>query len=177
MTDIVSTTIILSTQISCLTCIIFVDTFNPVKNGEICMMDERKMRGLEIAALADIAHDPESGVYYVPSQNSPRPTTYTVTFGTESCSCTCPDFETRRDKCKHIWAVQFVRLRQEKRKPANTENVETQKHRKTYPQDWKNYNQAQTNEKRQFQILLHDLCKDIPTPPQGGARPTPPASI
>jgi hypothetical protein len=40
--------------------------------------------------------------------------------------------------------------------------------RKTYPQNWTAYNEAQTNEKRQFQSLLHDLCKDLPTPPQTG---------
>lgn len=32
----------------------------------------------------------------------------------------------------------------------------------------KNYNAAQTNEKHEFLELPHDLCKDIPTPPQTG---------
>jgi hypothetical protein len=35
------------------------------------------------------------------------------------------------------------------------------KTRKTYPQDWPNYNAAQVNERRHFQELLADLCKGI----------------
>jgi hypothetical protein len=34
--------------------------------------------------------------------------------------------------------------------------------RKTYSQDWASYNAAQTSEKENLQILLHDLCKGIP---------------
>jgi hypothetical protein len=33
--------------------------------------------------------------------------------------------------------------------------------RKTYPQDWRAYNAAQTNEKYLFQLLLHDLCQGV----------------
>jgi transposase len=44
--------------------------------------------------------------------------------------------------------------------------------RKTYPQNWSAYNAAQTNEKVQFQILLHELCKGIKEPPaKHGRRP------
>lgn len=47
--------------------------------------------------------------------------------------------------------------------------METQ--RKTYPQNWPAYNQAQTNEKARFQELLFELCRnveDIPRRPGAG---------
>src|SRR6266496_3328539 len=43
--------------------------------------------------------------------------------------------------------------------------------RPTYAQDWPAYNKAQTNEKRQFQSLLFDLCSAIPSEPQSKGRP------
>jgi transposase len=42
-----------------------------------------------------------------------------------------------------------------------TDKVTITQTRKTYAQNWPAYNEAQTNEKRQFQILLADLCKGI----------------
>lgn len=44
------------------------------------------------------------------------------------------------------------------------ENIETQKVRKTYPQDWAAYNAAQTTEKEHFLHLLHALCSNIEEP-------------
>jgi hypothetical protein len=41
----------------------------------------------------------------------------------------------------------------------------------TYPQNWTEYNQAQTHEKERFQELLFDLCtnvQDIPRIPGAG---------
>lgn len=43
--------------------------------------------------------------------------------------------------------------------------------RKTYPQDWKAYNAAQTSEKEHFLILLHALCAGVEEPPQTNGRP------
>jgi transposase len=40
--------------------------------------------------------------------------------------------------------------------------------KKTYPQDWPAYNQAQTTEKHRFQVLLRDLCDGLEEPPQAG---------
>lgn len=37
----------------------------------------------------------------------------------------------------------------------------TEKVRKTYPQEWHEYNQAQTNEKAKFQELLYELCRNV----------------
>jgi hypothetical protein len=36
--------------------------------------------------------------------------------------------------------------------------------RKTYHQDWVNYNRGQVNEHRLFYKLLADLCGTVPTP-------------
>jgi hypothetical protein len=41
--------------------------------------------------------------------------------------------------------------------------------RKTYKQEWPAYNKAQTQEKTQFQYLLHQLCQGVGSPAQHGA--------
>lgn len=43
--------------------------------------------------------------------------------------------------------------------------------RKTYPQNWKAYNAAQTTEKAHFLDLLHALCAGVEEPPQTNGRP------
>lgn len=129
-------------------------------------MTDREQRGLAIAALARIDKDGE--FYIVPSQTSPRPTKYKVKLAGETSTCTCPDFETRGGKCKHIFAVEYtVRREQSVTVEANgtttiTDKVTVTQTRKTYAQDWPAYNAAQVNEKREFHRLLHDLCKTIP---------------
>ena len=48
--------------------------------------------------------------------------------------------------------------------------------RKTYKQDWPNYNAAQVNEGYYIKRLLFDLCQTIPEPPPPtgrGRRPVP----
>jgi transposase len=52
--------------------------------------------------------------------------------------------------------------------------TEEKKIRKTYPQQWPAYNQAQVNEKSQLQSLLFELCKSIEEPPQVMGRPRAP---
>ena len=44
--------------------------------------------------------------------------------------------------------------------------------RKTYPQDWPNYNAAQTSEKDTLQVLLGDLCANVPQPEYTFGRPS-----
>ncbi|HVG35537.1 MAG TPA: transposase [Pyrinomonadaceae bacterium] len=50
----------------------------------------------------------------------------------------------------------------------------TEKVRKTYPQNWHEYNAAQTVEESKFKELLFDLCKGIEEPPQEMGRPRAP---
>lgn len=141
---------------------------------------ERKQRGLEIAALAKI--EKIDGLWHVPSVTAPRPTVYKVKNGSHP-TCTCPDYETRGCACKHIYAVRCVITRMGWKHveglvypDGRTEVVEKTitLTRKTYAQDWPAYNEAQTNEKRDFQKLLAELVKTIEEPAQDmskGGRP------
>ena len=85
-------------------------------------------------------------------------------------TCDCPDHETRGCECKHIYAVR-VHARREANPDGSqtvTESVTITKTRKTYPQNWTAYNQAQTTEKAAFQKLLAEACRNIKTPEQSG---------
>jgi hypothetical protein len=137
---------------------------NQITDGITSGIEARKQRGLEIAALARI--DKDNGGYLVPSVTSPRKTKYRVSLDGDKFSCTCPDYETRGCRCKHVYAVEYTLKREQSVTVESdgsatiTETVTVTKTRKTYPQNWPAYNEAQQNEKRDFQRLLHDLCKD-----------------
>ena len=82
--------------------------------------------------------------------------------------CTCPDFELRQERCKHIYAVEYVSGRRsmpgaDERKQASV--------RPTYPQNWPVYNDAQTREKPLFMRLLGALCATVPQLGQVMGRP------
>jgi len=85
-------------------------------------------------------------------------------------SCTCPDYETRQQTCKHIFAVTYVMKREEHADGSTTVTksitVTATTERTTYPQNWPAYNAAQMNEKSKFQSLLADLCRGIIEEPQ-----------
>ena len=132
-------------------------------------MDAREQRGLEIAALSKIVK--ASNGYVVPSQSGNG--VYRVAMNGVNPTCTCPDFEARRMKCKHLWAVEYVIRREEK--PDGT-TITTEAVRVTYRQDWPAYNAAQTHEQEHFVSLLHDLCNSVPQPPQHFGRPKLPIS-
>ena len=143
-------------------------------------MNEREQRGLIIAATCRLTKQ-ESGEWSVPSQSGKG--RYIVTPDAATPRCTCPDYETRGCKCKHIFAVEYA-IRRET--DANGDTVVTQTvtvtetvKRQTYPQVWEAYNQAQTHEKDHFLQLLHDLCRGIQdnTPKnEKGGRPRIPAA-
>ena len=149
-------------------------TNEPITNGITDGVEARKQRGLEIAALARIEkYGPD---YIVPSVTAPRQQKYKVNVDGMFPTCTCLDHETRGCKCKHIYAVEFTMRRESNADGSTTvtEKITVTKTRKTYAQDWPNYNAAQTNEKRHFQELLRDLCKMVETPAQDmskGGRP------
>lgn len=63
-------------------------------------MELREIRGLEIANTLKIRR--EGNVWIVPSQT--RPKQYTVNLFLQTC--TCPDFDAHRTKCKHIYAAE-----------------------------------------------------------------------
>lgn len=126
----------------------------------------RQERGLILAATKHIERAADAWI--VPSQFDAE-TRYRV----EGDSCTCPDFETRQVKCKHVWAVEFVVTRET---DANGKTRVTETARVTYRQEWTAYNAAQTNEERLFDDLLQALCAGIEQPPQTFGRPRLPLS-
>lgn len=78
-------------------------------------------------------------------------------------TCTCPDYELRRLRCKHQEAVLFWLAWEGTVSEAGT--VEPPRKRKTYPQNWPAYNLAQTTEKARVEMLLKSLCEGIEEPP------------
>jgi transposase len=143
-----------------------------VTDGITAGVQVREQRGLAIAALAKIVK--EGDYYLVPSQTNPRATKYKVWMNPRKpvCTCTCADHETRRCQCKHIYAVLYT-LSREADGEGNTtvtESVTITKTRKTYAQDWPNYNAAQVHEREHFQELLRDVCSTIPEPTDGKPR-------
>jgi transposase len=135
----------------------------------------RQQRGMMIAATMKLTK--HADCWHVPSQTACRKK-YTVR--PERCYCSCPDHEATGDKCKHIIAVEIVIQRElfEDGTEAVTKTVTvTEKvQRKSYGQDWVNYNLSQVNERRHFQSLLADLCGTLPAPaPKPGKPPVAPA--
>jgi transposase len=141
--------------------------------NETATMEPRQQRGLMIAAVAKITQ--KDGTWLVPSQSGSGK--YKVRMDGSYTTCNCPDYETNACKCKHIFAVEFALMREQNADGSTTvtERVTvTATKRTTYKQDWPAYNEAQTNEKRQFQLLLRDLCSGIQNPPHlKGRRPLP----
>src|SRR5882724_6840992 len=68
-------------------------------------MNAREQKGLEIASrLAVVQKD---GEWIVPSQSGSG-ARYKVVADSVSPHCTCPDYELRKTKCKHIFAVEYT---------------------------------------------------------------------
>lgn len=127
--------------------------------------DLRSQRGLAIVKtkgkrIRHIAGE----TYLVPSQTN-NSGGYVVNVA--ESTCTCPDFEDRGLRCKHLWAVLIVR--REVTMPDGS--VAVTEHRITYSQDWPAYNRAQTEEKERVQLLLRGLCDGIVQAPQKTGRP------
>lgn len=130
-------------------------------------MDAREQKALEIAAKSKLTRNGDT--WLVPSQAGPK--RYTVDPNPQSPNCTCPDFEARQLRCKHIFAVEYTIQREETSDGQTIVTESVRVTRQTYTQDWPAYNKAQTEEKDQFQTLLHELCKGIGGPSQKMGRP------
>ncbi len=124
--------------------------------------DPRQQRAEQILATGMIVR--QGHIFFVPSQSGkPR---HSVMLDGEAPSCDCADFEERQLPCKHIFAVQMMLEREKTGEPLpEPVKVPLPPKQKTYPQDWPNYNLAQTNEKDHFQALLADLCRNVPELP------------
>lgn len=120
-------------------------------------MDLRELKALEIAAKYRIVF--ENGAWTVPSQQQNG--VYKVKIG-DKPSCECEDFQLRQSDCKHIMATKIVCARDHGgNEPVIP--VDAVPKKKTYKQNWPKYNLAQTTEKRRFQELLFDLCRNLPS--------------
>ncbi len=128
------------------------------------MVDAREEKGKQISKDKRLKHI-EGAMWFVPSQTQ-NAGGYLV--NVLAASCTCPDHETRRVRCKHMIAVEVTQTVQT---AADGQQVVTESvtvTRKTYPQQWSAYNAAQCEEKEAVQWLLRSLCDGIVTPPQTG---------
>jgi transposase len=140
-------------------------------------MDIREQRGLIIASTAKIR--PYGERWMVASQTGNG--FYMVSFTAQTPECSCPDYETRRENCTHIYATICVMQREQNAQGTTTVTdafaLAATESRPTYGQAWTAYNAAQTNEKEKFQSLLAGLCRGIPKPIiKGPGRPGLPIS-
>lgn len=127
-------------------------------------MDIREQRGIVLAATQKVERYGDR--WKVPAQSHNG--FYMVSQITGQARCSCPDWETRRENCKHIYAAIYV-MRREENADGTTTVTETlaiaeTTQRPTYPQAWAAYNAAQTNEKDKFLSLLFDLCQGLEQP-------------
>jgi Transposase DDE domain/SWIM zinc finger len=136
-------------------------------------MSPREERGLVIAATCHLKRM-DDGTWRVPSQTANRDVFYTVNLETKKC--TCPDCAESGFTCKHYYAAFIVETRDVL--PDGTvieQKTFTFTEKKVYRQDWPRYNVAQATEKRRLQVLLHDLCRNLPdrerAPSKRGPKP------
>ena len=127
-------------------------------------MDEREQRGQVIADGGKLRQ--KNGLWIVPSQFGAG--TYVVDPADAKAACSCPDFETRGLKCKHVYAVEYTMRRETS---ASGETTVTESLRVSYTQEWSAYNAAQTTEKERVAALLHGLCAAIDNPIYKRGRP------
>lgn len=133
----------------------------------------REERGRQIARRGGIRA--LGARYVVPSQsaNSNVPT-YLVDVIEQTC--TCPDYELRRLRCKHQEAVLFW-LAWEGAVNVETGEITLPKKKQQSKQNWPAYNRAQTTERTRVPQLLHALCLGVPDaerePGAPGRKPIP----
>jgi len=104
-------------------------------------MNARKLKGEQIAKTIQIQ---KQGMdkWVVPSQTGSG--AYTVNRFGENFKCSCPDFQNRNQACKHIYAVEIKVMKWFDSKGNSGTEITI---KKTYTQDWINYDKAQTHEK------------------------------
>src|SRR2546425_8060733 len=75
---------------------------------------EREQRGLVIAAKSKLQRSDDGYRWFVPSQtHKGGDRYYTVKPDPAHPHCTCPDFESRKLPCKHIFAVEYTIQREQ----------------------------------------------------------------
>ena len=105
--------------------------------------------------------------WFVPSQSGSGK--YVVCLDPDQPRCSCPDWELREMKCKHIYAAEYTVNRQENTDGTTTVTETltvsaTVEKKTTYRQNWPAYNAAQSVEKDRLQVLLSDLLRGVTEP-------------
>jgi predicted nucleic acid-binding Zn finger protein len=118
----------------------------------------REERGRAIAEKSGQIQKVKDNQYKVRSQSGNG--SYEIKITGHGAECSCPDFQSRHQPCKHILGLRYY-LEVQKDTPQGTV---TEKVRLTYSQAWSAYNAAQTEEIKIFDALLKDLVKAIPEP-------------
>lgn len=128
----------------------------------------REERGRQIAKRGGIR---QIGTRYAVPSQAPGADTPTYLVDLVDETCTCPDYELRRLRCKHQEAVLFWLAWEGAVSESGA--PEAPKKRKTYAQNWPAYNLAQTTEKERVEMLLKSLCEGIEEPARkpGPGRP------
>jgi transposase len=127
-------------------------------------MDARQEKGLALARDKRIKRV-EGALWFVPSQ-SKNEGGYLV--NVLAATCSCPDHEVRRVRCKHQIAVETVQTVQIAADGSAVVTQTVKVTRTTYAQDWPRYNAAQCAEKGAALALLRALCDGIQSPPHPG---------
>jgi transposase len=136
--------------------------------SNIPTMDARQEKGLAISKDKRIK-EIVNGTWAVPSASADA--VYLVS--TTASTCTCKDYEARKQRCKHLFAVEYVRT-VETGADGVTVTTESVKYiKQTYSQGWPRYNAAQVAERDTVQSLLRGLCDGIETPAHAGRGPKP----
>ncbi len=130
----------------------------------------REERGKIIAEMGNQIQKVKDNQYKVKSQSGNG--SYEIKITGHGAECSCPDFQTRHQPCKHILGLRYY-LEIQKDTPKGTV---TEKIPLSYTQAWSAYNAAQTEEIKIFDALLKDLVKAIPEPEQKMGRPRIPIS-
>lgn len=109
------------------------------------LLEVRKERGWNIAKTCKITKSGNGWV--VPSQSNGA--TYDVEFSEfeHKHSCTCADYQYRKIKCKHIFAVELVVTEEINEEGTVTQTVTK---RVSYAQNWQAYDHAQIDQKELF---------------------------
>jgi hypothetical protein len=123
----------------------------------------REERGREIAKRGGIRQ--RGGVFVVPSQSDGP--SYTVDLADETC--TCPDYETRRLRCKHVEAALFYVAWEGSMDGMSLVSVDgtgaaKKPKRKTYKRNHAASNDASRHELERIRPLLRALCARVPEP-------------
>jgi hypothetical protein len=121
------------------------------------------MQALELAARARIVW--ADGAWLVPSQSTSG--TYRVVTWPGAESCECEDWQLRQEPCKHIIAARLVEER-DGRRSAPPIDTDTPPQKPTYRQNWPLDNLVQSVEMNRLQVLLAELCRNVPEPPYAG---------